>query len=409
VLGSATVSAPASLKHRSALLLALAYLGFISLGLPDGVLGLVWPSVQELFGLASAALGAPLAVGAVTYFLSGLLAGTVTRALGIGGVLALSTALVALGIGTYASAPSFSIFLLGSAIIGFGSGGVDTGLNSYASRHFGARHMTWLHAAYSLGAACGPAIVTTLFAYGASFRVAYAVIAALLAVLATAFAFTRRRWNDRKPEPAAATAEPERLRGGTWDALSNGRVQLQALLFFVYTGIEVGAGQWSYTLLTRARGVDARTAGIYVTAYWTSLLVGRVLSGFIVERIGTVALVRLGAACAALGGALFATWTLPPLISALGLALLGLALAPIFPGLMSETPRRVGADVSPYAIGFQVSAGTAGVAVLPNLAGLGGETYGLPVTGAFIAAFAVVFWFLHELLVRVADRSPGAP
>jgi fucose permease len=392
-------------------LLALAYLGFISLGLPDGVLGLVWPSVQELFGLPAAALGAPLAVGAVTYFLSGLLAGTATRALGIGGVLWLSTALVALGISVYASAPSFWIFVLGSAVIGFGSGGVDTGLNGYAARHFGPRHMTWLHASYSLGAASGPAIVTVLFAYGASFRVSYTVIAALLAILAAAFVLTRRRWSDPapSPEPIAAAADDDADRaGGTWAALRNGRVQLQALLFFVYAGVEIGAGQWSYTLLTSGRGVDEKTAGVYVTAYWTSLFVGRVLSGFIVEHIGPVALVRIGAASAAFGGVLFATWTLPPVISALGLALLGLALAPIFPGLMSETPRRVGASAASYAIGFQVSAGTAGVALLPNLAGLGGETYGLPVTGAFIASYALVFWVLHELLVRVADRAAPA-
>lgn len=390
------------------LLIVLAYLGFISLGLPDGVLGLVWPELQRTFELPRGALGAPLAVGAVTYFLSGLSAGHLTRLLGVGGLLAGSTALVTVGIAAYALAPSFWVFLAGAGIVGFGSGAIDSGLNVYAARYFRARHMTWLHAAYSLGAASGPGIVTVLFALGASFRAAYATLGVMLATLGVAFAMTRRRWVD--PERAVAPESPRAGgRAGMGSALRDPRVRLQCLLFFTYTGVEVGAGQWSYTLLTEGRGVGPELAGVLVTVYWACLLVGRVLAGFVVERVGTARLVRAGAIAAALGTAMFAWSSLPVSVSALGLWLTGLALAPIFPGLMGETPRRVGDDLAPFAVGFQVSAATTGVAVLPNAAGWLGEWLGLSATGVFIALDAAVLALLYERLIRVADRKVAAP
>lgn len=391
-------------RHSRLLLLTLAYLAFVSLGLPDTVLGLLWPSLRGEFALPDAALGTPLAAGALTYFLSGLLAGKLSRNLGVGGLLAASTVLVAFGVAGYALSPSFSAFLACACIVGFGSGAVDAGLNNYAAREFSARHMSWLHAAYSAGAALGPAIVTALLVRGAGFRTAYAVIAALLATLAVAFVTTRRWWAPDTHAPPSA--EPPAGANGTRhsfaisDAFRSDRVRLQVVLFFVYTGVEVGAGQWSYTILTQARGVAPELAGVYVTSYWTALLTGRILSGFFVERVGTMQLVRLGAALAAAGGLLFAMPGLPVVVSALGLVLIGLALAPIFPGSMSETPRRVGAVAAPHVIGFQVSAATAGVAVLPNIGGLLSVSHGLNAVAVFIAALALLLFVLNECLSR---------
>lgn len=404
-------------RARRRLLLLLAYLAFVSLGLPDGVLGLVWPALQSVFELPQAALGVPLAVGAVTYFLSGLLAGRLIHGVGVGVLLAVSTGLVVAGLVAFATAPAFGVFLLGSAIVGFGSGAVDSGLNTYAARHFAARHMSWLHAAYSAGAATGPAIVTALIAAGASFRVSYATLATLLSLLTVAFVLTRRSWTDGAanpdpprppPEPAAgvATSVVVAAPAGAWEAARHPRVGLHAALFFLYTGVEIGAGQWSYSILTKSRGVAPEAAGVIVTGYYVAVFVGRVVSGFIVERIGTVRLVRGGMVLAFVGATVFAMAWLPAAVSALGLVLVGLALAPIFPGLMSETPRRVGERVAAHAVGFQVSAATAGVALLPNAAGLLGERYGLDATAAFIAGTTLVLWAVHEVVVRVAD-GPG--
>lgn len=400
-----------------AALLALAYLAFVSLGLPDTVLGVAWPSLRETFAIPQVLLGAPLAASATTYFLSGLFAGQLIRLGGVGFLLATSTGLVTLGVAAQASAPAFVLFLAAASLVGFGSGAVDAGLNTYAAQNFGARHMTWLHAAYSTGAALGPAVMTALLARGAGWRLGYVVIGVALGVLAVAFVATHRQWSGGQPTPATVDApgelgtqaldEAARAVSG-WAALRHPRVGLQVAVFFVYSGTEIAAGQWSYTVLTEARGVEATTAGVWVSLYWASLLAGRLVLGFVVERVGTVRLLRVGTAAAVVGTLLFATPEVPPAVGAVGLALLGFALAPIYPGLMAETPRRVGAQVAPHAVGFQVSAATLGVAVLPNVAGLLGERFGLEVIAPLVACCAVGLALLHEALVATADR-PASP
>ncbi|HYH94363.1 MFS transporter [Hyalangium sp.] len=396
----------AEATRRRPALLVLAYLAFVSLGLPDSVLGVAWPSLREAFALPQAALGAPLAAGAVTYFLSGMLAGRLIRVAGIGGLLAGSTALVTLGVTGYGSAPAFVLFLASACVVGFGSGAIDAGLNTYAAHHFGARHMTWLHAAYSAGAALGPVIMTVILTSGAGWQTGYAVISGGLGVLAVAFIATRRQWshNSQGSVGTEAPREAPRMLSG-WTVLRHPRVWLQITLFFVYTGIEVAAGQWSYTILVEARGVDTATAGTWVSVYWASLLAGRIVLGFIVERVGTVRLLRLGTAAAVVGALVFAAPGLPAWVGAVGLAVLGFALAPIFPALMAETPRRVGAKAAPHAVGFQVSAGTAGVAIIPSIAGFLGERLGLVVIAPWIALCAVLLALLHEVLVAKADRA----
>ena len=382
------------------LLLGLAYLAFVSLGLPDAVLGVAWPSLRDTFALPQAGMGAILTATAGAYFASGLLAGRLIRSLGIGLLLVASTTSVTLGLFGYTTVPSFALFLIAACFIGFGSGAIDAGLNTYAAQHFGARHMTWLHAAYSTGAAIGPVLMTATLTRGAGWRAGYDTLCSVLGLLCIAFIALSRQWD--APPAADAAEEPVALLPAS-AALRRPRVWLQVLLFFIYTGMEVTAGQWSYTVLTEERGLGRVAAGSWVTLYWGSLLAGRIVLGFVVERVGAVRLLRLAAGGAVVGALLFALPALPP---ALGLGLLGFSLAPIFPALMSETPRRVGRDVAAHAVGFQVSAATLGVAALPSLAGLLGERVGLSAVAPQILVCAVVFAGLHELLVASADRPP---
>jgi fucose permease len=180
-------------------------------------------------------------------------------------------------------------------------------------------------------------------------------------------------------------------------ALRSGRVWLQVGLFFVYVGLEMSAGQWSYTLLTEARGLNATAAGTWVSAYWGGLLAGRLLLGFVVERVGQVRLLRLATLGALLSTLLL---SLPGLTwSVAALPLLSFSLASIFPGLMAETPRRVGGALAPHAVGFQVSAATLGVAVMPSVAGLVSARFGLEAICAVLVGCALLLALLHEWLV----------
>jgi fucose permease len=400
-----------STSRSSTTLLTLAYLAFISLGLPDAVLGVAWPSLRGGFDLPQALLGVLLAVTATAYFISGMLAGRLMQGLGIGSLLAGSTALVAIGVLGYSAAPAFALILLAAPLMGFGSGAIDAALNTYAARAFSPKHMSWLHAAYAAGAMAGPVVMTAVFSRGASWRVGYAVVGVTLAALMLAFVATRRLWEAGPSAPHVVMDAPGGVGPVPLDeppvsgltALRSGRVWLQLAVFFFYTGIEVSAGQWSYTVLTEGRGVDGLAAGTWVAAYWGGLLVGRLVLGFAVERVGQVPMLRLATLGVLISAVLFAIPGLP--LGAAALPLLSFSLASIYPGLMSETPRRVGARIAPHAVGFQVSAATLGVAVMPSVAGLMSERFGLAAIGWVIACGALVLVGLHERLVAIADRD----
>lgn len=380
-------------------LLALSYLAFVSLGLPDTVIGVAWPSIRDRFGVSQAGLGAVLSVGVAGYVVSSVLAGRLVAAAGVGRLLAASCGLVALGLTGYALAPRWALFVPMAAVIGLGSGAIDAALNSWAARHIAVRHLNWLHACWGLGATAGPAMMTAVLARGGSYGVGYLLIACVLGAMGLAFAATRRAWEDGATGPAGIS-----LQAGAGEALRSGRVWLQIVLFFVYTGLESGTGQWCFTMLREARGLDIKDAGAWTTAYWGSILAGRVVLGFVVDRVGPDRLLRVATVTAVAGAILFASTGAP--VGRLGLVLLGLSLAPIFPTLMSRTPDRVGHHLSTHAVGFQVGAATLGSACVPALFGLLAATLGLQVLGAAVAAVALLLLVLHEALLAATRRTP---
>jgi fucose permease len=373
-------------------LLALAYLAFVSLGLPDTVIGVAWPTIRDRFGLSQAALGAALSVGVGGYALSSVLAGRLVARLGVGRLLAASCGLVALGLVGYASAPRWALFVPMAAVIGLGSGAIDSSLNGWAAHHVPVRHMNWLHACWSLGATAGPAMMTAVLARGAPYSLGYLILAGALGTMGLAFAATRRAWDD-----GPSAGGPPVRNAGTWEALRSSRVRLQIALFFLYTGLEAGTGAWCFTVLREARGLDVESAGAWTAGYWGSLLAGRVVLGFAIDHIGPDRLLRSATFSAVIGTALFAASDGLP--GRLGLALLGASLAPIFPTLMSRTPDRVGLHLAQHAVGFQVGAATLGSACLPAAFGLLAASLGLRAIGAALCLAAVLLLALHEVLL----------
>lgn len=191
-----------------ALILLLAYLGFISLGLPDATLGVVWPSLRTTFSLPQAALGTALIAGSAGYGLSSLNAGVIIRRLGVGSLLAVSTLLMALALTGYSLSISWPLYLACAFCAGIGSGAIDTSLNTYAANHFSGRHMNWLHACYGVGATLGPVVMTAVLSAGLIWRWGFGLLAVSMVALGTAFAFTRRLWDD-----SPALAAPPARRG----------------------------------------------------------------------------------------------------------------------------------------------------------------------------------------------------
>ncbi|WP_395731015.1 MFS transporter [Prosthecobacter sp.] len=384
-------------SHR--LLLVTAYLGFISLGLPDTLIGVAWPSVRDFFGRQQSDIAWIFFGAGASYFVSGLLTGKLLKSFGIGRLLAGSSLLVVASALGYSAAPAWALFAACALLHGLGSGAIDSGLNHYVANHFSPRHMNWLHACYGIGATLGPLIMTSVLVSLGSWRAGYATVGSLLLLLAGLFLYTRKLWGT-PGETTDAALEAE-ASVGMFDTLKHTGTWAHIALFFIYTGLEVTVGQWSFTVMTEARGMSKETAGMWVTIYWASLAAGRVVFGFIIERLGIDLLLRLSMLAAVTGTALFGV-NLP--FSAGALALTGLGLASIYPCLMTRTPQRLGKGRAAHAIGFQVSAAMVGAALFPSACGWLAQTRGLETVTFATLAMASGLLLIHEVLLRFERR-----
>ncbi len=383
------------------MLMLVAFLAFISIGLPDAVLGVAWPSIQDTFDRPRADLGFILFASGAGYFSSGALAGKAIELLGVGRLLAVSTAAVSIGLFGYAVSPAFPFLMMVAALIGFGSGAVDAGLNFYASEHFSVTIMNWLHAFFGIGAMIGPFIMAGVLAADGSWRIGYLIVAGITLLMAIAFVVTERRWTDGKhhSETVRTASAP------VGQVLRQPLVWLQLVLFFFMTGIEAGAGAWSFTMLFEKFDLDPGRAGLWAGFYWGAIALGRLVLSPLSRSLKPAKLIQFGT-FGLLAGALMMTRDQVWVFQA-GLLVFGFAMAPLFPTLMSLTPARLGSHVALHAIGFQVSAAVLGGAAIPTLAGiLAGRTTltAIPWTLAIGAAIVIAL----ETVLRGRDAQPDA-
>jgi fucose permease len=381
------------------LLIVLAYVGFISLGLPDAVIGVAWPSVRDTFRLPQGAAGLVFVASGLGYFVTSFLSGRLTHWLGIGLLLAASTGLVAAAMFGFAFSPVWMLFVACAVVHGLGSGAIDAGLNGYAAHYLSARHMNWLHACYCFGAMLGPLLMTAVLTSGRHYSSGYLAVGGVMATLAVVFLLTGPQWGQ-----ASNKAEAFGVQLAAGQAIRHTAVLLQMGLFFLYTGLEMAISQWAFTVLTELRGVAPGSAGIAVGAYWGSIGLGRVVFGLIADRVGIDRLLRYCLLAAAAGVTVFAL-PLPPAAAYAGLSLAGIGLAPVFPCLMTRTPQRLGTALSAHAVGFQVGAAMIGAAAVPGALGLIASGAGLEAIPVGTVILAGLLWFLHEGLTRWPDAE----
>jgi fucose permease len=389
------VSSSILVRQRSALLVGLAYAAFISLGLPDGLTGVAWPSIRTTFGLSLNALGALITTATIGYLVSSFSSGRLLARIGVGWLLILSCLATAISLLGYGVAPLWGVMVGLGLLAGLGAGAIDAGLNTYAAENFSPRTVNWLHASFGLGAATGPIVMSSVISAGQSWRLGYLIVGVAQLILTSCFAFTRKQWHTHAEEAQAAPILSAPMAG----TLLLPSAWLSMLLFFLYTGLELSAGQWLYTLLTESRGMLPALAGIWVSVYWGSLTVGRLLSGAIVARISVRTLLQLCMFGAILGVVLL--WlNLAPWQSLGGVALLGLSLAPMFPSLISLTPARMGPAHAANTVGFQISAAMLGGASLVSGFGLIADQFGLETLGPFLLVAAALLTIVFEVLER---------
>jgi fucose permease len=380
------------------LLPVLGGLAFISLGLPDGLVGVAWPSIRASFGVPLDALGALLVAATAGYVASSFASGRLLRRVNLGLVLAASCALTAAGLLGYASASRWPIMIALGVLLGLGGGAIDAGLNAYVATHYGAQTLNWLHACYGVGAAAGPVIMTTVLANGLSWRRGYAIVGVSQLALAACFALSITWW----PTTGGIGSGAGREAGATIRrTLAQPAAWLGIAVFIAYSGLEASIGAWTYTLLTASRSVPPAQAGIAVTLFFGSLTGGRLLAAFAGGRVGVRRMLNLGIGGTLVGVALM--WLdADPLWTFGGVTLAGCACGPIFPTLVATTPARLGPAHATNAVGFQIAAAAVGLSVVPGLVGVLAATLGVQIIATLFVVLALLLATVYRMLDSVA-------
>jgi fucose permease len=381
-------------------LILLAFIAFISLGLPDGLLGVAWPSIRGSFTRPLDSLGVLLFAIMAGYLTSSFFSGQLIARLGVGKLLAASCAATGAGLIGYTLAPTWWMIVACGAVTGLGAGAIDASLNSYIASNFGEGLMQWLHASWGIGVTIGPMIMTTGIKFFNSWRWGYVLVGAVQLTLAACFALTSSLWQ-RRDDPIESEKSQRLTDYNTpfLETLRQPPVWLSILFFFLYTGIEAILGNWAYTLLTESRGILPQVAGLWTGSYWATFTMGRVLAGLYTKRIGVHALIRISL-LAAFGGAVLLWWNPTAWIGLFGVVIIGFSIAPIFPGLVSGTSERVGPRYAANTIGMQIGAAGLGTAILPGIAGILAQYTSLEMIPAYLTILVVTLFGLYSLSMR---------
>jgi len=389
-------------------LIVLSFIAYISLGLPDGLLGVAWPSVRRDFSLNHGSLGALMVAFTTGYMASSFFGGRLMAHFKIGTILTASTFAASIAPLVYFVAPSWEIMVIAGVAAGLGGGGIDVALNNYVASNHGDALMQWLHASYGIGATIGPVIMTTAITLAGSWRWGYFTVGLLQIVLTISFLLTIPMWEQQNKNSASSrkTGHPNGLDISMRATLCRPRVWLSIFLFFVYMGIEVAFGTWSYSLLTESRGVSAGLAGYWVSGFWGIFTIGRIMAGIYTYRISRLKLI---AGC--LLTALFATFILAiditNAVSLAAITIIGLAIAPILPALISGTADRVGTEYAANTIGIQIAAMGIGGAAIPSVTGVIAQGFSLEAIPVFMMTLMIILIFSYLFSVKTDKAVPN--
>ncbi len=380
-------------------LLGLVYLSFISIGLPDGMLGVAWPAIRLQMGQPLAAVGAITMTMTACSAASSLLAGAVVQRIGTGAVVAGSCLLTALGLLGFSIAPSFGWLVALAIPMGLGAGAVDASLNHFVSAHYSSRHMNWLHGFWGVGATTGPLVMGVALASSGGWTAGARTIGLMQLVLAAVLFATVSLWSRETGQAPSDEDPPDQLSvKPTPPPLA---MWLAPLCFLFYVSAEMGTGLWAASILVTDRSLAAGDASVWVSLYFGSITAGRFAVGLVANRMGNRRLVRLGIAVAMAGALLFALPGIFGAWSPTGLVLMGLGCAPIFPSLMHETVSRFPAEVVRVLIGRQMTCAYIGSSVVPAAFGLLATWAGLQTVMPVVVVLFLVLLLVTSRLDRI--------
>lgn len=386
-------------------LVILAFVAFVALGMPDGLLGVAWPSIRSGFTVPLDAIGMFLTALVIGYMTSSFFSGPVVTRIGVGKVLAISCTLTGISLIGYTIVPEWWMMVLLGVVAGLGAGAIDAGLNTYVAAHFSEGLMQWLHASWGVGITLGPIIMTLGLGETDTWHTGYRIVGIFQLFLAACFVLTLPMWSDNnKP---AAHDEPKKLtdyKTPLNETLRQPQVWISIFLFFMYVGAEGALGTWIYTLLTESRGIDPTVAGFWAGSYWATFTLGRIIAGLFANRIGINKLVNGGLIGALIGAALL-VWNPSEAVNLLAVAIIGFSIAPIFPAMMSGTSTRVGDHYAANTIGMQMTATGLGTAVIPGLMGVFARQVSLEIIPVMLLGVYAGMFGLYMLAARTRSKA----
>ncbi|MCU9612884.1 MFS transporter [Caldibacillus lycopersici] len=357
------------------LLLIIIYLAFISLGLPDSLLGASWPVMQSSFHAPLEIAGLLSMTIAGCTIVSSLVSGTLLKRIGTGNLTLISSFMTAAALLGFHFAPSLLWIVLLAIPLGLGAGAVDTGLNNYVATHYKAHHMSWLHCFWGIGATLGPIIMAQYISGGNSWRNGYLTISIIQFVLVLILLLSLPLWkgennnNNNLTKELDASSEPVNQETVKHiKPLQIKGVNFALLSFLFYCGVESTVGLWGSSFLVNMRELSAAVAAQWVSFYYAGITIGRFITGFITFKMTNRTLIRMGQTIA-FAGSILLILPLPSVFSLAGFIIIGLGLAPIFPCMLHETPERFGKEQSQKIMGFQMAVAYTGSTFLPPLLG----------------------------------------
>lgn len=381
----------------TALLLGVIYLSFISLGLPDGLLGAAWPVMYRQMEVPVAWAGAVSMIISAGTILSSLQSNRLTIRFGAGRVTAVSVAMTMLALFGFSVSGSFWMLCLFAIPYGLGAGGVDAALNNYVALHYSSRHMSWLHCMWGIGASVGPYLMGLALTGGFGWQAGYQWVGMIQLALTALLLCSLGLWQKRLGAGTNAEEKPRAMSLREVLAIPGAKAVL--VTFFCYCALESTAGLWAGSYLVLSRGISEETAARFVSLFYLGITVGRGLNGFIANRFRDETLIRAGQGVI-VAGLVCLMLPLGESGALVGLLTIGLGCAPIYPCVIHATPVHFGAERSQAVIGVQMASAYVGSCLMPPLFG---ALAGRLTTGLFpwyLLVLMALMVLMHERLVR---------
>ncbi|MBP3921535.1 MAG: MFS transporter [Ruminiclostridium sp.] len=385
------------------LLIVIIYISFISLGLPDGLLGSAWPEMYKGLDVPISFAGIISMITSAMTVISALMCERLVKKLGTGLLTAISVGTTALALFLYSISSQFWHLCLVAIPYGLGAGSVDAALNNFVAVHYKSRQMSWLHCFWGVGCSAGPYILSYFLTNGHSWSMGYLTVFIIQAVLTVLLFISLPLWKMKAQQSVVEVEKSDAKPLGLKRTISIRGVKEVMMTFFCYCALESTAGLWAVSYIVLTKGIAAETAAGFGAVFYIGITGGRFLNGFIADRFGDNKMVYIGCSVIAAG---IITLILPFGIvgAVIGLSLIGLGCAPIYPCIIHSTPARFGADTSQAIIGVQMASAYIGITVMPVLFGFLADNISIHLFPVFLV---IILALMTVFFMRLNKKAKG--